>query len=66
MRGGAAAPLRTVHPAVGDPAHLLEDRAHESNAAPGAAVHLPGRQTDPESAALSLRCEMQRVQFAES
>ncbi|TNN61876.1 hypothetical protein EYF80_027892 [Liparis tanakae] len=40
---GAAAPLGTVHPAVGDPAHLLEDRADESNAPPGAAVHLSGR-----------------------
>ncbi len=44
-RRGAAAPLRTVHPAVGDPAHLLEDRANESNAPPSTAVDLPERQT---------------------
>lgn len=50
--GGATAPLRTVHSAVADPAHLLEDRADESNAPSGAAVHLEDRQ-NPMSATLS-------------
>lgn len=40
----ATAPLWTVHPAVGDPANLLEHRANESNAPPSTAVHLPERQ----------------------
>lgn len=44
----AAAPLWTVNPAIGDPAHLLEDRADESNSSSGAAVHLAGQRSRRE------------------
>lgn len=42
---GATAPLRAVHPAIADPAHLLQDRADEANASAGTAVHLPEKNT---------------------
>lgn len=40
MWGGAAAPIRTVHPSIGDPTHLLEDGPDEPNTPPCTAVHL--------------------------
>lgn len=66
MWRGSTAPLRTVYPAIGDPARLLEDRADKSNTPTSTAVHLPERQTQSQLHTVNIYSPLEQISAEDS